>query len=65
MMSKASETPCLLSPSTAAETTRVGSSSWQRRTIVARYLRSLLGHRGLQLPSSLPIDQMMIEGELR
>ena len=35
MMSSASETPFSLSPLTAAETTRVGSSSWQRRTMVA------------------------------
>jgi hypothetical protein len=50
MMSKASETPFSLSPFTAAETTRVGSSSWQRRTMVAAIFAPCSAISFLQLP---------------
>ncbi len=49
-MSSACETPFSLSPLTAAETTRVGSSSWQRSHHGRRDLRAFFGHFGLQKP---------------
>ena len=48
MMSSASETPFSLLPLTAAETTRVGSSSWQRSHHRRRNLGAFFGHHGLQ-----------------
>ena len=65
MMSNASETPLELSPFTAAETTRVGSSSWQRRTMVAAIFAPCSAISFCNCHSSLPIDHKMIDGELR
>ena len=65
MMSRGVETPFLLSPLTAAETTRVGSSSWHRWTMALAIFAPCSAISLCNVNSSFPMDQIMMDGELR
>src|ERR1035441_10254271 len=62
MMSSGTESPFSLSPFSAAETTRVGSKLWHRRTMLAAIRSPCSAIASCNTHSSFPIDHKMIEG---